>query len=656
MRILLTAVSCLSLVACSESAPTQESDAPIQGVATQYTQRANAEVKDRLPLGDTTDFDNASRGLLAQIEGEIRTKDGRLVWDPKAYDFIEGQSPDTVNPSLWRQSRLAAMHGLFEVQDGIYQIRGYDLSVMTLIRGDTGWIIVDPLLSSETAAAGLKLANDTLGERPVTGVLYTHSHADHFGGVRGILDEDGALARKVPILAPEGFLKSSVVENLLAGNHMSRRAVLMFGSTLTRSTDGHVGSGLGPALSAGTIGLIPPTEEIAGNGQQRTIDGVIFEFADANETEAPSEFMFYLPQFKALCTAEVATGTFHNALTMRGAKVRDLLKWSQSIDYVLNQYGARSNVVFASHHWPKWGAENVEAFLKGQRDIYRYTHDQTLKQANAGATITEVGNSIEEPGFTKKAFDTRGYYGTLNHNAKAVYQHYFGWWSGVPAEFNPYPAEEHAKRFVKLAGGASETLSKGREAYGQGDYRWSAEVLNNLVFFDPANEQARLWLAASYEQLGFQSESGTWRSYYLAGASELRSGLPNIGKVNFANPDFISAVPTRDMFDAFAVRYDAKKLGRAPFSLNFKFTDTKEDLLVEVGADTTYPRMGDQADDAAATIILTRAALDQLVLKSKSMKDLMKSGELKIEGDPSAVGAYFGALVAPPFWFNVVTP
>lgn len=656
MRILLTTVSCLSLVACSGSAPTQDGDAPTQGIATQYTQMANAAVKGRLPLGDTTDFENASRGLLAQIEGEIRTKDGRLVWDPKAYDFIEGQSPDTVNPSLWRQSRLAAMHGLFEVQDGIYQIRGYDLSVMTLIRGDTGWIIVDPLLSSETAAAGLKLANDTLGERPVTGVLYTHSHADHFGGVRGVLNEKDATDRKVPILAPEGFLKSSVVENLLAGNHMSRRAVLMFGSTLPRSADGHVGSGLGPALSAGTIGLIPPTEEIAGNGQQRTIDGVIFEFADANETEAPSEFMFYLPQFKALCTAEVATGTFHNALTMRGAKVRDLLKWSQSIDYVLGKYGARSNVVFASHHWPKWGAENVEAFLKGQRDIYRYTHDQTLKQANAGATITEVGNNIEEPDFTKKAFDTRGYYGTLNHNAKAVYQHYFGWWSGVPAEFNPYPAQDRAKRFVKLAGGAAETLSKGREAYGQGDYRWSAEVLNNLVFFDPANEQARLWLAASYEQLGFQSESGTWRSYYLAGASELRNGLPNVGDVNFSNPDFISAVPTRDMFDAFAVRYDAQKLGRDPFSLNFKFTDTKEELLVEVGADTTYPRMGDQADDAVATITLTRSALDQLVLKSKSMKDLMESGELKIEGDPSAVGAYFGALVAPPFWFNVVTP
>lgn len=656
MRLLLTAFTCLSLAACTDTAPTQEGDVPTQGLATLHTQMANAAVKERLPLDDAADFEDASRGLLAQIDEEIRTKDGRLVWDPKAYDFIDGPSPDMVNPSLWRQSKLAAIHGLFEVQDGIYQIRGYDLSVMTLIRGDTGWIIVDPLLSSETAAVGLKLANDTLGERPVTGVLYTHSHADHFGGVRGILDESDAAARKVPILAPEGFLKSSVVENLLAGNHMSRRATLMFGNTLPRNSEGHVGSGLGPALSSGSIGLIPPTEEIAGNGQQRNIDGVVFEFADANGTEAPSEFMFYLPQFKALCTSEVATSTFHNALTMRGAKVRDLLKWSQSIDHVLVEYGSKSNVVFASHHWPKWGEENVMGFLKNQRDIYRYTHDATLKQANAGATITEIGSSIEEPSFTTKAFDTRGYYGSLNHNAKAVYQYYFGWWSGVPAEFNMHPAQDRAKRFVKLAGGPAATLAKGREAFEQGDYRWSAEVFNNLVFNDAENQPARLWLAASYEQMGFQAESGSWRSYYLAGANELRNGLPSVGGMNLANPDFISAVPTQDMFDAFAVRYDASKLGREPFLLNFQFTDTKESLLVDVGSDTTYPRMGDQAEDAAATLTLSRTALDQLIMKSKSMKDLMKSGELKIEGDGSAVGAYFGALVVPPFWFDVVTP
>ncbi|MEM9843006.1 MAG: alkyl sulfatase dimerization domain-containing protein, partial [Pseudomonadota bacterium] len=431
---------------------------PAPGTATQATQDANAALAARLDLAPGSDGEDARRDRLAYIQdAAILSENGDVVWAIPQFDFLETDAPATVNPSLWRQSQLAAHHGLFKVTEGLYQVRGYDLSVMSVIEGDTGWIIVDPLTATETAAAGLKLVNDTLGERPVTGVLYTHSHADHFGGARGVIS-DKDVANGVPILAPIGFSESAVSENLIAGNQMSRRATLMFGNTLARSATAHIGSGLGPGLPNGTISLILPTEEIEGRGTVRVIDGVTFEFIDAAGTEAPAEFMFYLPEKRALCTAEVATATFHNVLTPRGAKVRDALKWSRAIDYVLAEYGERSDVVFASHHWPTWGQENVVQFLASQRDIYRYVHDQTLRNANAGATMVEAAEAVEEPDIQTDDFATRGYYGTLNHNAKAVYQHYFGWWGGVPAEYHRLPHEVTASRYVTAMGGAEAVL------------------------------------------------------------------------------------------------------------------------------------------------------------------------------------------------------
>ena len=401
--------------------------APDAGIASDATRAANDALAARLPLDDQSDVEDANRGLLASIEEDaIYAADGSVVWAIPQFDFLDAPAPDTVNPSLWRQSRLAARHGLFEVADGIWQVRGYDLAVMSIIEGQAGWIIVDPLTTTETASAALALVNETLGERPVSALIYTHSHADHFGGARGIITEDEIDARNVPVLAPIGFSQNAVAENLLAGNHMSRRATFMFGNTIARSPTAHIGSGLGPALSNGTISLLAPTEEISGHGTVRIIDGVRFEFIDAGGTEAPAEFMFYLPEKKALCTAEVATATLHNILTPRGAKVRDALRWSRAIDDILVEYGARSDVVFASHHWPSWGNENVTDFLTGQRDVYRYIHDQTLRHANAGATMTEAAEQIGEPAMQSDGFDTRGYYGTLNHNAKAVYQYYFG--------------------------------------------------------------------------------------------------------------------------------------------------------------------------------------------------------------------------------------
>ena len=664
MKRWLFATSLVALAACSgaetgaapeDERPPRPATPPPAGEATEATAAANREVAARLPLDDQGDVEDAARGLIAQIEAEaILDADGNVVWSIPQFDFIEGEAPATVNPSLWRQSGLAAQHGLFEVADGIWQVRGYDLSVMSIIEGETGWIIVDPLTVKETSAAALKLVNETLGERPVTGVLYTHSHADHFAGARGVISEEEIAAREVPVLAPAGFTESAVAENLLAGNLMQRRAVLMFGNTIPRSEAAVVGTGLGPGLPNGTSGLVLPTEEIGGWGTERVIDGVTFEFMDAGGTEAPAEFMFYLPEKKALCTAEVATATFHNVLTPRGAKVRDALKWSRVIDRVLADYGAEADFVFASHHWPTWGQENVAGFLRNQRDVYRYVHDQTLRRANAGATMTEAAETIPEPHFSSEDFSTRGYYGTLNHNAKAVYQHYYGWWSGVPADYHALPRAETATRYVDAMGGLDAVLNRGIGAFEAGDYRWAAELFNQAVFAAPEDERAKDWLAAAYEQLGFQAESGAWRSYYLTAASELRNGVPNAGAPNLGNADFLKAVPTVDLFDALAARYNPDKLTRDPFTLVFDFPDTGEVVSVEVGRDVVVPRLVD--GEGAARLTLARADFNALILKQVTFPDLMSGGRLSIKGEQAAAGAFLAALDQPNFWFPVVTP
>lgn len=659
MRTSLTGAAALVLAACGTATEPQDiaiADLPEAGVATETTAQANQSVAERLPISDQSDFQDARRGKLGAIDAPaILNADGEIVWSIAQYAFLEGDAPTTVNPSLWRQSQLAAEHGLFEVMDGLYQVRGYDLSVMSVIAGETGWIIVDPLTTVETARAALDLVNSTLGERPVTGMIYTHSHVDHFGGARGIIEEADVAARGVPVLAPIGFTENAVSENLIAGNHMSRRATLMFGNTLGRNPTAHVGSGLGPGIPNGTISLLLPTEEIEGRATQRVIDGVVFEFIDAAGTEAPAEFMFYLPEMRALCTAEVATATFHNVLTPRGAKSRDALKWSTVIDDVLAEYGDRSDVVFASHHWPTWGQENVEAFLRSQRDIYRYVHDQALRRANAGASMVEAAEELEEPEMQQGDFATRGYYGTLNHNAKAVYQHYFGWWGGEPSAYHRLPRPVTAPRYVDAMGGPAATLKLGTEAFDAGDYRWAAELLSHLVFSDPNNEDAKQWLASAYEQMGFQAESGTWRSYFLTAAAELRRGVPDIGNPQLGNADFLKAVPSHDLFNALAARYDPSKLDREPFSIVFSFPDTDEAITLHVGSDVIVPREGVETD-SVATISVNRADFDRLVLREVQVPALLLSGGMTLEGDTSALAELFGALEQPPFWFNIVTP
>ena len=624
--------------------------------ATAATRETNERFGANLPIDEQTDFEDARRGFIAALEdGVIKDAAGRIVWDQARYQFLEGAAPATVNPSLWRQAKLNSIHGLFEVTDGVYQLRGYDLSVMTAIRGETGWILIDPMLTKETAAAALALLQQELGPRPVTAVLFTHSHGDHFGGVRGVVSDDDVAAGAVRIIAPEGFSESAISENVLAGNAMARRAGFQFGNDLPAGPAGQVDSGIGKALSTGVIGFMRPTETIKETGARLVIDGVEFVFINAPDTEAPAEFMFYLPQFRALHTAELATGTMHNVLTLRGAKVRDALAWSKRLDDALSMFGDKSDVVLASHNWPTWGADNVRAYLEHQRDAYRFVHDQTLRLANAGYTMHEIADMIGEPQFMREDFSTRGYYGTVNHNAKATYQRYFGWWDGNPANLNPHPPEEQAKRYVEVAGGADAMIANASAAYEKGDYRWVATLMNHLVFAEPKNKTARAFLAGAYEQLGFQSESSIWRNYFLAAAMELRDGVKKDDAVNLANRDFVQAIPSADYFDALAVRVNPEKAKR-DHVVNFSFDDTQEIFGIRIENGIAVQKQASHYDDASIIVHLKRADLDEITLGEATFQGKLARGAIKVEGNPLEFVQFLQSHDQFDLWFEVVSP
>lgn len=655
MRASIYTISLLTLAIAS--APSAIGREPPVGEATETTAKANAAVAATLPLDEPTDFEDAKRGRIAQIAGGvIYNAKGEVVWNANERNFLSGEAPATVNPSLWRQSKLLAEHGLFEVMKGIYQIRGYDQSVMTFIQGKTGWVIVDPLTAVETAKAGLELVNKTLGAQPVSAVVITHSHADHFGGIAGILTTEQLSDGLVPIVAPHGFLLEAVSENLLAGNYMGRRATFQFGTALPFGPAGSVSSGLGPALpQKSIISLAKPTREVGRGEAPIDLDGVTFEFIDAEGTEAPSEFMFYLPQFKALSTAEVVTGTLHNILTPRGAKVRDTLGWSKAIDEVLRLYGDKSDVVFASHHWPTWGSDNVRSFLANQRDTYRFIHDQTVRLANNGETMTEIAEQVGEADAQQKDLSTRGYYGTNNHNSKAVFQYYFGWWDGVPANYNRHVPTEESKRYVAAMGGAAKALKTGIAAFDAGDYRWSSVVFNHLIFADPKNEKAKKWLAASYEQQGFQAEAGSWRNYFLTAASELRAPAKGVSVLR-QRVELLRAIPTEQLFDALAVRYNPAKSQRPDSSIQFSFPDRKEELGLSIRASVIVPRLGETLANPTVKLTINRADFDRLIAQDISFGEAFQSGLVKVEGDPTALGAFFASLDTPPAGFEIVTP
>ncbi|MGU3645560.1 alkyl/aryl-sulfatase [Microbacterium sp. C23T] len=534
---------------------------------------AQAAALAALPFDDVDDFAAADRGFIGTLDDpKIRNDKGEVVWDASSFDFVEGDAPDSVHPSLWRQSKLVAKHGLYEVVPGVYQLRGLDLSVMSVIEGDTGVIVVDPLISTETAAAGMALYRRHRGDRPIHAVIHSHSHIDHFGGVLGIVSQEDVDAGRVQIIAPEGFLEHAVAENVYAGTAMGRRAGYMYGAALARGPQGQVGAGLGQTTSIGDATILAPTLEVTTTGETHTIDGVEFEFQMAPGTEAPSEMHFYLPRYRALCMAENATHTLHNLLTLRGALVRDPHVWSQYLTEALERYGDDTEVVFASHHWPTWGNDEVRKFLTIQRDLYGYLHDQTLRLLNQGYTGAEIAEMIELPPALEASWSTRGYYGSVSHNVKAIYQRYMGWFDGNPARLWPHPPQAQAERYVAAIGGVDRVVELAQEAFDAGDYRWAATLLDHAVFADAGHDAARVLYADTLEQLAYGAENGTWRNFYLSGATELREG--SFGTpTQTAAPLIIAQLTAEQLFDAVAIRVNGPKAWDLDLSLDVVLSD-----------------------------------------------------------------------------------
>jgi alkyl sulfatase BDS1-like metallo-beta-lactamase superfamily hydrolase len=616
---------------------TQKQSAPKP--ASQHTVAANQRVFESLPFEDRRSFENAERGFIATLEPLTLQRDGgrRPAYDLSGMSFLEGECPDTVNPSLWRQAQLNALHnGLYEVVDGIYQVRSFDIANMTLIRGETGWIVIDPLTSSESSSAALALANRHLGERQVVAVLFTHSHVDHFGGVLGVVDPDEVTAGRIPVIAPEHFVNEALSENVLAGNAMGRRATYMYGNLLSPSPTGFVSTGLGAALSMGTTGFMVPTDLIRETGETRTIDGIEIEFQMTPGTEAPAEFVFYLPQFKALCMSEITSHHLHNVYTLRGAQVRDALAWSEQIQESIERYGDRLEVQFASHHWPIWGRAEALAYLEAQRDLYKYIHDQVLRLANHGFNPEEIAEQIRLPDSLDHNFSNRGYYGTVHHNARAVYVKYLGFFDGNPANIHRLPPSEAGRRYVSFMGGADQLVARARESFEDGDYRWVAEVLNHLVMSEPEHADARALLADTLEQLGYQSESAVWRNFYLCGALELRA--PVTSTTSYApSPGTALRIPLDNVFKAMAVRLNGPRAAEVSLRFNLQFTDLDQPYLLSIENGVLHAFPERSSAEANATLELTSQDFKRLMMGMTDGATLAADGLLTVQGDGEAL-------------------
>ncbi|MGA9315334.1 MAG: alkyl sulfatase dimerization domain-containing protein [Solirubrobacteraceae bacterium] len=633
------------------------------------TRAAHADASKDLPFEDREDFEDARRGLIATAPSLVlRDERGRVVWDMDSYGFVSahedegaegkvGQAPDTVHPSLWRMAQLNGIHGLFEVVPGIYQVRGYDLSNMTLVEGNAGVIVIDPLISTECAAAALALYRKHRGERKVSAVIYTHSHVDHFGGVKGVVSAEQVQAGEVPVWAPAGFLEHAVSENVLAGGAMARRASYMFAPALERGPRGQIDAGIGKTTSTGSITLIPPTHEAKHTGQETEIDGVPIVFQLVPDSEAPAEMNFFFKDLGVLCVAENAVHCMHNVLTPRGAPVRDSLAWSKYLGEAIELFGARADVMFAQHHWPRWGKERVIEHLARHRDMYRYLHDQTLRLANRGLTPTEIAAEVRLPPSLEQTWSCRGYYGTVSHNVRAVYQRYLGFFDGNPAHLDPHPPAEAAWRYVELAGGIDELLAQAHIAFKEGDYRWAAELCSHAVFAEPENAEARELQACALEQLGYQAESAVWRNLYLVGAHELRDGPPPAPKDRrVASADVARALSIEQLWDAMGARLDGPRAWDTTIKLAWDFTDVGErwSVTVENGA---LSAVRDRIDeDRHAKVTLTRAALDAVLLGEGDGPQLFASGAIAVEGDGAKLGEFLGLLDEGDPVFAIVTP
>jgi alkyl sulfatase BDS1-like metallo-beta-lactamase superfamily hydrolase len=644
----LIAAACLSQTLHAAQAPVG---------ASEQTRSSNATVLTQLTFSDRADYEAVTRGLIAPFDGQVSDAAGKPVWNLEGYKFLAAQDrPDSVNPSLWRLAQLNAHAGLFEVAPRLYQVRGLDLANMTLIEGDDGLIIIDPLTTAETARAALQLYYQNRPRKPVVAVIYSHSHTDHFGGVRGVIDEADVKAGKVKVFAPSGFMEHVMSENVYAGNAMSRRAQYQFGLYLPRGAQGQVDTGIGKALATGgSITLIEPSDLISKPYETRTVAGIELEFQLTPGTEAPAEMNLYLPQFKALGIAENASQTMHNILTPRGAQVRDAKAWSQYLDASLTRYGDKTEVLFGQHNWPTWGAEQVRTLIADQRDMYAFLNDRTLHLLNQGLTPMEIAQNMQTlPGELAKKWYTRGYYGSLSHNARAVYQRYMGFYDGNPANLNPLPPVESAQHYVEAMGGGEAVLAKVRAAMDKGEYRWAVQLGNQLLFAQPDNARARSVQAEAMEQLGYQSENATWRNMYLTGAMELRNGVPSQAGSS-VSVDMVRALTADMFFDYMAVRVDVDKAVGHDLNLNWSFTEPDQafNLTLRNGVLTHRAGLNPKAD---ASLSMNKATLEQISLKQLDFPTAMQKGLIKVEGNGKKIAELLGTLDSFSPQFNIVTP
>lgn len=603
-----------------------------------------------LPFDDTRDFADADRGFVGALEPCVVTAaDGRVVWDNDAYGFLAGEAPTSVHPSLWRQSQLCAKQGLYEVVPGIYQVRGLDLSNISFIESATGVIVIDPLISTETAAAAMALYRAHRGDREVRAVIYTHSHVDHFGGVLGVTTQADVDAGKVAIIAPEGFTDHAVQENVYAGTAMARRAAYMYGAALARGPQGQVGCGLGQVGSTGEVALIVPTVDICQTGETHTVDGIEIEFQMAPGTEAPAEMHFYFPQFRALCMAENATHNLHNLLTLRGALVRDPHGWAGYLTEAIDAFSDRTDVVFASHHWPTWGHDDIVEFLATQRDLYAYLHDQTLRQLNQGYTGIEIAEGFQMPPALEKAWNAHGYYGSVNHNVKAVYQRYMGWFDGNPARLWQHPPEASGPRYVEAMGGIDHVVELAQQAFDQGDYRWAATLLDHAIFADEHHAAARTLYADTLEQLAYGAENAVWRNFFLSGATELRErnfGTPT----QTASPSLLAQLTPEQIFDTFAISVNGPRAWDLDLALDITFVDSGDNYRLTLrNAVLVYRKVPADASSAHAAVTLA----NKLQLLAFAAGD---ATGVQVSGDSEALASLVGVLDRPDPGFNIITP
>jgi alkyl sulfatase BDS1-like metallo-beta-lactamase superfamily hydrolase len=637
-------------------APIPEIPQDAAAVESQTTKAVHEAILKDLPFSNRQDFEFAARGFVATLADPlVKDADGKVVYDLASYDFLKGDAPATVNPSLWRQAQLITRHGLYKVTGRIYQVRGFDVSSVSFIVGDTGYIVVDPLVTGEAARAAFDLVKQHVGDKPVIAVIYSHSHADHFGGVEGIVSPDDVASGKVKIIAPSGFLEHAVSENIIAGAAMGRRARYQFGNTLPRGPQGEVTSGLGPSLSRGSISLIAPTDNVRETGQEMILDGVTFSFQMTPGTEAPAEMNFYLPQFRAVFMAENANATMHNVLTPRGALVRNAKDWADYLTQSIRLYSDKSDVMFAAHGIPRWGSDVITDFLKKHRDAYKFLHDQSVRLMNAGLTGPEIAEQIKLPDALAREWYNRGYYGTMSFNSKAVYQRYMGWYDANPTSLHSLPPVAAATNYIEAMGGADAVMAKAGSAITKGEYRWAAQLLNHVVFADPDRTAARETLADIYTQLGYQAEAGTWRNIYLTGAQELRHGVAALPAATIS-PSLIQATPTTMLLDYAAVRLNPNRAAEKKLVLNVVLSDVNEHYLISVENGVLVHEQNVRSDAANATVTLKRVDLLQTLLAGIPVMVKTASGAITAEGDANAYAELVSLIDPVDANFPIVTP